>query len=145
MTPAKVKTAIKDIKPIPHRLQLIKNPNGIIIIDDAFNSNPVGAKMALDVLGKFKGGKRILVTPGLVELGEIEYEENKKLGERAAAICDYVIVVGKTQAEPIIAGLEEKKFSSNKIKNVQSLSTASQHLQTILKPNSIEVTLAGAV
>ena len=93
--------------------------------------------MALDVLGKFKGGKRILVTPGLVELGEIEYEENKKLGERAAAICDYVIVVGKTQAEPIIAGLEEKKFSSNKIKNVQSLSTASQHLQTILKAGDI--------
>ena len=137
VTLEEIKTAIKDIKPIPHRLQLIKNPNGIIIIDDAFNSNPVGAKMALDVLGKFKGGKRILVTPGLVELGEIEYEENKKLGERAAAICDYVIVVGKTQAEPIITGLEEKKFPSKKIKNVQSLSTASQHLQTILKAGDI--------
>ena len=43
----------------------------------------------------------------------------------------------KTQAEPIIAGLEEKKFSSNKIKNVQSLSTASQYLQTILKAGDI--------
>ncbi len=137
VTLEKIKTAINDIKPIPHRLQLLKNPNGIIIIDDAFNSNPVGARMALDVLKSFKGGKKILVTPGLVELGEIEYEENKKLGERAAAICDYVIVVGKTQAEPIIAGLEEKKFSSNKIKNVQSLTTASQHLQTILKTGDI--------
>lgn len=137
VTLKEIKTAVKNIKPTPHRLQLIKNSNGIIVIDDAFNSNPVGAKMALNVLGSFKGGNKILVTPGLVELGEIEYEENKKLGEMAAAICDYVIVVGKTQAESIIAGLEEKKFSSDKIKNVQSLDMASQCLQTILKPGDI--------
>ena len=137
VTLKEIKTAVKNIKPTPHRLQLIKNSNGIIIIDDAFNSNPAGAKMALDVLGSFKGGNKILVTPGLVELGEIEYKENKKLGEMAAAICDYVIVVGKTQAESIIAGLEEKKFSSDKIKNVQSLDMASQYLQTILKPGDI--------
>lgn len=132
-----LKTAVKDLKPIPHRLQLIKNPNGIIIIDNAFNSNPVGASMALDVLRSFKGGKKTLVTPGLVELGEIEYEENKKFGEKAASICDYVIVVGKTQSKPIIAGLEEKGFSSDKIKSVNSLDKASQCLRTILKPNDI--------
>ncbi len=137
MTLEEIKIAAKDIKPIPHRLQLIKNPNGMVVIDDAFNSNPVGARMALDVLRSFKGGKKILVTPGLIELGEIEYEENKKLGERAAEICDYVIVVGKTQAGPIIAGLEEKKFSSNKMKNVESLDKASQYLQTILKAGDI--------
>ena len=137
VTLKEIKTAIKNMKPTPHRLQLIKNPNGIIIIDDAFNSNPLGARTALDVLGSFKGGKKILVTPGLVELGEIEYEENKKLGEMAATICDYVIVVGKTQAEPIIAGLEEKKFSSEKVKNVQSLDNASQSLQSILNPGDI--------
>lgn len=137
LTLQEVKTVVKDLKPIPHRLQLIKNPNGIIIIDDAFNSNPVGARMALDVLRSFKGGKKTLVTPGLVELGEIEYEENKKLGEKAASICDYVIVVGKTQSKPIIAGLEEKGFSSDKIKNVHSLDKVSQYLQTILKPNDI--------
>lgn len=132
-----IKAAIKDIKPIPHRLQLIKNPNRVIIIDDAFNSNPVGARMALDVLKSFNGGKKILVTPGLVELGKIEYEENKKLGEKAAMVCDYVIVVGKALSKPIIDGLTENGFSSEKIKNVQSLDNASQFLQTILKPNDI--------
>lgn len=137
LTLREIKTAIKDIKPIPHRLQLIKNPNKIIIIDDAFNSNPIGARMALDVLASFKGGKKILVTPGLVELGEIEYEENKKLGEKAAMICDYVIIVGKTGSKPIIEGLAGKGFSSEKIKNVQSLDKASEYLQALLKPNDI--------
>jgi len=50
---------------------------------------------------------------------------------------DFVIVVGKTQAEPIIAGLEEKNFSSEKVKNVQSLDNASQSLQSILNPGDI--------
>ena len=137
LTLDEIKNAIKNLKPAPHRLQLIKNPNGIIVIDDAFNSNPVGAGMALDVLGSFKGGKKILVTPGLVELGEIEYQENKKFGEKAASVCDYVVVVGKTQSKPIIAGLKEKGFSSDKIKNVESLDKASQYLQTVLKPDDI--------
>ena len=52
------------LKPIPHRLELIKNSNGNIIIDDAYNSNSSGAKMALEVLGSFKNKKKILVTPG---------------------------------------------------------------------------------
>ena len=137
ITLQEVKTSIKDIKPTPHRLQLIKNSNGIIIIDDAFNSNPVGAKTALDVLGRFKGGKKILVTPGLVELGNIEYEENKKLGKMAAEICDYVIIVGNTQAKPIISGLEENNFAAEKVKNVSSLDIASQCLQKILTPGDI--------
>ena len=137
ITLQEVKTSIKDIKPTPHRLQLIKNSNGIIIIDDAFNSNPVGAKTALDVLGSFKGGKKILVTPGLVELGNIEYEENKKLGKMASEICDYVIIVGNTQAKPIISGLEENNFAAEKVKNVSSLDIASQCLQKILTPGDI--------
>lgn len=137
LTLQEIKIALKDLKPIPHRLQLIKNSNGIIIIDDAFNSNPVGAKMALEVLASFKGGKKILVTPGLVELGEIEYEENKKLGKYSAAVCDYVIVVGNAQSKPIIAGLREKGFSSDKIKNVESLDKASEYLQSILQPKDV--------
>jgi UDP-N-acetylmuramoyl-tripeptide--D-alanyl-D-alanine ligase len=132
-----IKTVAKDLKPTPHRLQLIKNSYGVLIIDDAFNSNPVGARMALDVLKSFKHGRKILVTPGFVELGDIEYEENKKLGAKAAEVCDFVIVVGKTGAKPLIAGLVEQGFSSEKIKEVQSLENASKSLQTILKPNDV--------
>jgi UDP-N-acetylmuramoyl-tripeptide--D-alanyl-D-alanine ligase len=137
LTLQEIKTVVKDLKPTPHRLQLIRNPHGVLIIDDAFNSNPIGARMALDVLKSFKHGRKILVTPGFVELGEVEYEENKKLGEKAAQVCDYVIVVGKTGSKPLIAGLEKQGFSSGKTIEVQSLDKASKSLQTILKPNDV--------
>ncbi len=114
MTPDEIAMAVKRIKPVPHRLQPIKQAGGILVIDDAFNSNLEGAKSAVEVLGSFEKGKRMLITPGMVELGEKEYEFNKIFGQHAAENCDYIILVGKKQTEPIKDGLgnfpEEKIF-----------------------------------
>ena len=63
LTEEQIKTGAKYIKPVTHRLELKPNPNGSIIIDDAYNSNIRGAKMALEVLKNFKNRKRILITP----------------------------------------------------------------------------------
>ena len=78
---------VKRLECVPHRLQIIKGTNKTII-DDAFNSNPTGAKAALDTLAVFEGFK-ILVSPGMVELGEKEYELNKRFGEQAAEAKGY--------------------------------------------------------
>lgn len=114
MTPDEIAMAVKRIKPVPHRLQPIKQAGGILVIDDAFNSNLEGAKSAVEVLGSFEKGKRMLITPGMVELGEKEYEFNKIFGEHAAKNADYIILVGKKQTKPIRDGLgsfpEEKVF-----------------------------------
>ena len=78
MTLDQIKIGVKKIKPIEHRLEL-KKYGDINIIDDAYNSNPVGAKMAVDVLGMMEG-KKIIVTPGMVELGEKDYDYNMEFG-----------------------------------------------------------------
>ncbi|MCL1824182.1 MAG: UDP-N-acetylmuramoyl-tripeptide--D-alanyl-D-alanine ligase [Oscillospiraceae bacterium] len=105
---------VKKLEPVPHRLQMI-NKGSDIIIDDAFNSNPVGAKAALDVLKMF-GGTRFLVTPGMVELGEKEFELNKEFGAYSANCCDFAVLIGEKQAIPIKAGLLENNFPEEKIK-----------------------------
>jgi UDP-N-acetylmuramoyl-tripeptide--D-alanyl-D-alanine ligase len=84
-------------------LQLIK-ANGVKIVDDTFNSNPDGAKIALDVLASFQG-RKVVVTPGLVELGEREEFENVALGEQVALIADVVVLVGGKRADYINHGL----------------------------------------
>ncbi len=104
---------VKRIKPIEHRLEL-KNMGNQTIIDDAYNSNPVGSKMALDVL-KLMNGLKIVVTPGMIELGEEQYNLNKKFGEYISEVADYVILVGEKQTKPIMDGLIETKFSNSKI------------------------------
>ena len=111
--PNKLALAIQGLKPIEHRLELKKYGN-INIIDDAFNSNPVGSKMALEVLS-YMNGKKIVVTPGMIELGPKEYEYNFKFGEYISEVCDEVILIGEKQTKPIYDGIVSKGYDKDKI------------------------------
>jgi UDP-N-acetylmuramoyl-tripeptide--D-alanyl-D-alanine ligase len=112
LAPPVDRVALKDIipalaimPPFEHRLQPVRGANDIIYIDDAYNSNPVGAKIALEVLAAFTSGRKFLVTPGFVELGEIEAQENYTLGRTAAAVCDAIFLVGpQERVQPIRQG-----------------------------------------
>lgn len=115
-------TPVRRLEAVPHRME-ITDKGSCVIIDDAFNSNPSGAKAALDTLGLMEGYK-ILITPGMVELGEKEYELNKTFGIQAAAVCDYVIAVGEKQAVPIVDGLEQAGYPKEKTFVAKSLNEA---------------------
>lgn len=113
-----IRSAVRMLESVPHRLQMIDGGN-IVIIDDAFNSNPSGAKAALDVLSSFDGMK-ILVTPGMVELGEKQFELNKIFGSQASEVCDRIYIVGKVNAESLSDGAKENGFDKSKILFVSS-------------------------
>lgn len=113
---------VKRVKSIEHRLEL-KKFYDINLIDDAYNSNPVGSKMALDVLNLMPG-KKIIVTPGMIELGDKEYELNMKFGEHIASVCDEVILVGEAQTKPIYDGLLNKKYNKNHIHIINDVKTS---------------------
>ena len=137
MSENQIKIGAKFIKPVEHRLQLKKNPNGSIIIDDAYNSNVKGASMALDVLKSFKGRKRILITPGIVELGDKQFEINEKLGINAAKSADYVILVGEKQAVPIKEGLEKAKYKEENIYIAKNINEAIEKMKAIMDSNTV--------
>ena len=128
---------IEKVEPVPHRLQLINPGTGVIIIDDAFNSNPVSSKAALEVISQFKEGRKIIVTPGMVELGEQEEEANRQFGRYISEACDYAILVGKNRTKPIYEGIVEKDFDNKNIFVVSSLDEASKVLQTIVRPKDV--------
>lgn len=117
------------ITPVPHRLQLIKKP-GITLIDDAYNSNPSGCRAALDALSHFDGMK-ILVTPGMVELGSEEQRLNREFGSEAARVCDFVIPVGKRRAGPIVAGLHDAGYPDDKIFVADNIGDAMQKVYSL--------------
>ncbi len=97
----------------PHRLSLIKGGN-FCIIDDSFNSNPAGSKAALDVLSGFDGQK-IIITPGMIELGEKQDELNEELGKYAAGICDFIFLVGEKQTKSIQKGVLASGFEKERL------------------------------
>jgi len=93
------------LKPVEHRLEL-KQMNGITVIDDAFNSNPEGARSAIDLLAAFPTGRKFVITPGMIELGEDEEMENRRFGEYIAEKgIDVAILVGPERVRPIQAGI----------------------------------------
>jgi UDP-N-acetylmuramoyl-tripeptide--D-alanyl-D-alanine ligase len=106
--------ALAKVQPPPHRLAPIVNSGaGVVVIDDAYNSNPAGAAAALDVLAAHPADRRLLVTPGMVELGDQQEAENRRFGEHAAGVCDLVVLVGREQTAPIRAGLESAGFPAD--------------------------------
>ena len=121
----KLKMAVRRLQAVPHRLELVKHGN-VSILDDAYNSNPNGAKVALDTLALFEDNVKILVTPGMVELGEKEDEYNAQFGSQAAAVCDYIILVGDKNSASIKRGALEAGFDQEKIFVKNTLSEATQ-------------------
>ena len=117
--------ALARVTPPAHRLAPILNRQaGIVVIDDAYNSNPVGAAAALEVLASHQAERRLLVTPGMVELGEREAEENERFGQHAAEVCDLVVLVGEERSRPIRAGLDAASFPGDRIHVVANASEA---------------------
>lgn len=135
----KQRNAIARLQPVEHRLSM-KVANGITVLDDAYNSNPQGAKMALEVLKNFaidKENKRIVITPGFVEMGAKQFEANRELGKTIAKSCDYAIVVNATNREAIKQGIDEGGMGTDKCFLADSLNLAHAHLAQILKAGDV--------
>jgi UDP-N-acetylmuramoyl-tripeptide--D-alanyl-D-alanine ligase len=125
------------LKSAPNRLELKKGAGGTIIIDDSYNSNPIGAAEALHVLSQFKSGRRILVTPGMIELGALQREKNEEFGFLAATSCDFAILVGPEQTRPIQEGLRRGGFPDASLRVVKDLSEATAIFQKLLRPGDV--------
>ena len=129
--------AIGRLQPVPHRLETHTGADGVTIIDDAYNSNPVGAFNALDALAAFQTGRKILVTPGMVELGVQQNARNQEFGAAAAKVCDYVILVGRNQTAAIRRGLDEAGFAADRIVAARNLNAGLEALKGIVRAGDV--------
>ena len=130
MTADEIAAAIPEIECIEHRLQLTEN-GGVNIIDDGYNSNVKGARAALKVL-KYFDGRKIVVTPGLVELGVLEQDENTALGKELVGF-DLVILVGDTLVKFVENGYKSGGGDMDKIKTAKSIFEAQEELKGYLQ------------
>jgi UDP-N-acetylmuramoyl-tripeptide--D-alanyl-D-alanine ligase len=129
---AEIREAVERLAPVEHRLQLIEG-GGVTIIDDAYNSNPEGAAAALEVLDEIDARRKVVVTPGIIELGAEQVEANRRFGGHAARVADIVIVVARVNREALLEGIVSGGGRAEVI-TVDSLDEASARLTEILNP-----------
>lgn len=135
VAPQQIQYAVKGISQVEHRLSIRQTPAGTII-DDAFNSNPDGARMAVDVLAHFTEGLRVIVTPGMVELGSKQYELNRQLGLHIGKSVDVAIIVGEYNRKALTDGIEESGFDKNNLIVVDTFAEAQTKLAPYLKKDT---------
>jgi UDP-N-acetylmuramoyl-tripeptide--D-alanyl-D-alanine ligase len=139
LNPELVLAVIRNVKTESNRLEAVRSAIGsmqasnngqppregtILRLNDAYNSNPKGFAGALEVLDTVPGKRKILVTPGMIELGERQYDENKAAAEKAASVCDLVLVVGKTNEKALLEGLNTGGMPEEKFKTIETMRDA---------------------
>ena len=136
LTEEEILLGISNIKPVKHRLEVFTNDNGVTIIDDSYNSNVDGVKAAMEVLDTFEG-RKIIITPGLVELGKEENVANFEMGKLIANHVDVAIIVGSHNAEMLINGLKEAGFNAENIMFATTLKKGNDILNEIMKEKDV--------
>ena len=134
--PEFVLATIRNIKPVDNRLSLSREGQ-VYFLRDAYNSNPLGFEAALDVLAQLPAARKILMTPGMVELGSMQYEENKKAAFQAAKCCDFVILVGETNRKALKDGLESGGFKAENLIICDTRTEAFTKLNTLMQNGDI--------
>ncbi|HRL11956.1 MAG TPA: UDP-N-acetylmuramoyl-tripeptide--D-alanyl-D-alanine ligase, partial [Aggregatilineales bacterium] len=124
MTLDEIAFRVRTLRPSESRLVRQVTPQGITIINDAYSANPAGVVSALKVLAMHETGRRLLITPGMIELAHMHEAENHRLGVEAASRATDVILVGREQTQPIHAGLHAAGFPPERVQVVDTLAEA---------------------
>ncbi len=111
--------SVASLRQVTNRLE-VKQMFGYRVIDNSYNSNPISAKNSLDVLSMMPN-RRFIITPGMIELGELQAYHNKQFGLYMINRADFVVLIGKLQTHPIMEGLQESGFDMDHVVVVDSM------------------------
>ena len=127
--------AIGELSSIPHRLEVRKRDD-VTILDDTFNASVEGSKKALETLALFEG-RKLVFTPGLVELGQMEKQANIDFGKEIAKVADIVVIINHTNEEALKQGLSEGGMSEEKIIFTEDMQHAIIEMKNLITAGDI--------
>lgn len=126
-----IKAAISELEAPKHRLEIVASSPELIVIDDSFNASVEGAKASLEVLGLFKDFKKVIITPGIVEMGKLETDANFNFGKEIAKVCDWAIVVNEINKAALQNGMLENGMKEENILYCENLAQANEKLKAL--------------
>lgn len=133
----KVEQRIKSFRPPVHRLTPQKISQQLILLDDSYNSNPLGFQKALGELKKYRGYQKIVVTPGMIELGFKQEELNREAAQKAAQVADLLVIVGETNRKALLSGANQVKRKNLKIVLMANGEDFKEKISPFLRPPTV--------
>lgn len=131
VSPEEIVHALKGLRYVEHRLE-VRNMGGYTLLDDAYNSNPIGAGYALDVLAQMPN-HRFLLTPGFLDLGKEKQAAHEAYAHHMVHCADTIILIGKTQTDDIYETLCKEHFPMEHLYRCTSTKAAFQLLSQLAK------------
>lgn len=127
---------ISTLEPVDNRLQ-VKKSDDVYYVHDAYNSNPAGFASALEVLQALPGKRKIVMTPGMIELGPLQHEENYQAAKQAGQFCDVALIVGNTNKASLVEGFKDGGLSAKHILLCQTRESAFDELAHMRKEGDV--------
>jgi UDP-N-acetylmuramoyl-tripeptide--D-alanyl-D-alanine ligase len=139
LDPKMCSIALRSTPQVAHRLEVKRQPGGWTLVDDSYNSNPVGFAGALAVLSTLRGegGRRVLVTPGMVELGAAHDAEHARLGALAADCVDVLLPVRPDRIPSFVESFKERAAARGEIVPCADLAAALTWIEAHVKPKDV--------
>lgn len=136
LTDAQLMRSIQMLRPVKARFQPEKLPDGSISINNGFNASPESSRASLALLANYPG-RKIVVTPGFVELGQMERAYHLELGRHLALVADEVLLIGPKRTQPIREGLLQEGYEESRIRTFKSLKEAQASLEGRIGPGDV--------
>lgn len=136
LNPKEIQERALKILPTPHRLE-VKEQGPLTIIDNSYNTNPTSSQAALKLLDDYPGKQKVIITPGLIELGAESDKENALFAERAAKVADQLFIVGENAKDALLQGLAEANYPLEKIHTVKNVQEGLAQLTSFPTPETV--------
>lgn len=135
--PAITVAAMRTLRPVSNRLEVVEE-RGVTWIRDAYNSNQVGFRAALEVAAALQASRRFLATPGVIELGPGQFDVNRALAREASMVCDHTLVVAEANREAFVAGHRDAGREARLV-SVANRSEAFRWLREMVKEGDVVI------
>ncbi|MFA7537019.1 MAG: UDP-N-acetylmuramoyl-tripeptide--D-alanyl-D-alanine ligase [Desulfuromonadales bacterium] len=131
---ADIVRGLEAFRPGRGRMGLMQRPDGVTVLEDFYNANPLSVRAALVALDELEGnGRRIAVLGDMLELGAEGPALHRQVGAEAARHADYLLLLGEMAGETAVGALRAN-MPKERVIPLASHAAAIAALTELLRP-----------